>query len=95
MNEHVRTSIEERVLCITLNRPEKKNALTQDMYAVMTAALEEAASADDVRAMLITGSGDSYTSGNDIKDFQRPSSDQSGPGPLEAVMDLGASNPHV
>jgi enoyl-CoA hydratase/carnithine racemase len=82
MNEHIRTSIEERVLCITLNRPEKKNALTQDMYAVMTAALEEAASADDVRAVLITGSGDSYTSGNDIKDFQRPSSDQSGPGPL-------------
>jgi enoyl-CoA hydratase/carnithine racemase len=81
MDEHVRTSIEERVLCITLNRPEKKNALTQNMYAVMTAALEKAVSSDDVRAVLITGSGDSYTSGNDIKDFQRPSSGQPGPGP--------------
>jgi enoyl-CoA hydratase/carnithine racemase len=80
MNEHVRMVIEERVLCITLNRPEKKNALTQEMYSAMTAALEEAAGSDNVRAVLITGSGDSYTSGNDIKDFQRPSSGQSGPG---------------
>jgi enoyl-CoA hydratase/carnithine racemase len=32
MNEHVRMAIEERVLCVTLNRPEKKNALTQEMY---------------------------------------------------------------
>ena len=82
MNQHVRIVIEERVLCITLNRPEKKNALTQEMYAVMTTALEEADSSDDVRAVLITGSGDSYTSGNDINDFQRLSSGQSGPGPL-------------
>jgi enoyl-CoA hydratase/carnithine racemase len=74
--------IEDRVLCITLNRPEKKNALTQEMYMVMTAALEEAANSDDVRAVLITGSGDSYTSGNDINDFRGPSSGESTVGPL-------------
>jgi enoyl-CoA hydratase/carnithine racemase len=76
MAEHVRTAIDGGVFCIMLNRPEKKNALTPGMYAAMTAALENAAVADDVRAVVMTGTGDSYTAGNDITGFQRSSSDQ-------------------
>jgi enoyl-CoA hydratase/carnithine racemase len=44
--------------------------------------LEEAASCDDVRAVLTTGFGDSYTSGNDINDFQPPSAGEFTAGPL-------------
>lgn len=71
MSKHVSIVVEDGVLSITLNRPEKKNALNQDMYAAMTAALEDAAGSTEIRAVLLTGSGDSYTAGNDIADFQQ------------------------
>jgi enoyl-CoA hydratase/carnithine racemase len=70
MTEHVPVSTENGELRITLNRPEK-NALTPAMYAVMTDALEQAASSEHVRVVLLTGSGDSYTAGNDIADFRQ------------------------
>ena len=50
-------------------RPEKKNALTVDMYRAMTAAIREAVADDGVRVLLVTGSGDAFTSGNDLRDF--------------------------
>jgi len=66
----VQVSAENSVLRITLNRPEKKNALTRAMYAAMTDALEQATSSEQVRVVLLTGSGDSFTAGNDIGDFR-------------------------
>ncbi len=70
MSEHVVVTLDAGVLEIRLNRPEKKNALTRDMYAAMADAM--AASNEDkaVRALLLTGTGDAFTSGNDIRDFQ-------------------------
>jgi enoyl-CoA hydratase/carnithine racemase len=58
------------VLEVTFNRPEKKNALTRDMYNGVVAAFEAADGDASVRAILLTGAGDTFTSGNDIKDFQ-------------------------
>ena len=60
------------VMTLTLNRPEKKNALTAEMYGVLADALIEAGGADDVHAVLLLG-GDSFTVGNDIGDFVRQS----------------------
>src|SRR5260221_5408059 len=77
MTEHIRIESDDGVLCMTMNRPQKKNALTPDMYAAMTAALEQAAGSDAVRAVLITGTGDSYTAGNDITSFQQTSGERS------------------
>jgi enoyl-CoA hydratase/carnithine racemase len=71
MTKHVRIENDDGVLCITLNRPEKKNAPTPAMYAAMTAALGQAVGSDDICAVLNTGSGDSFTSGNDITGLQR------------------------
>lgn len=68
---HVLVSTEDGVMRVTLNRPEKKNALTRAMYDAMAEALREAAREDAVRVVLLTGSGDSYTAGNDLADFQR------------------------
>ncbi|HEY8289707.1 MAG TPA: enoyl-CoA hydratase [Acetobacteraceae bacterium] len=59
------------ILEITLNRPEKKNALTRAMYASVVDAFQTADSDPRVRVVLLTGSGDTFTSGNDIKDFQQ------------------------
>jgi enoyl-CoA hydratase/carnithine racemase len=58
------------VLEIRLNRPEKKNALTRAMYETASAALEQADTDSSIRVALLTGTGDTFTSGNDIKDFQ-------------------------
>ena len=54
---------------IRLNRPEKMNAITRDMYAGLTSALNDAAGDFGVRTVVITSEGDHFTAGNDIKDF--------------------------
>jgi enoyl-CoA hydratase/carnithine racemase len=58
------------VLEILFNRPEKKNALTGAMYAAVTDAFQRADADPAIRAVLLSGAGDTFTSGNDIKDFQ-------------------------
>lgn len=69
MTNHVQSTIDGRVLTLTLNRPERKNALTHAMYAALADGLEEATRRDEVRAVVITASGDSFTAGNDLGDF--------------------------
>jgi enoyl-CoA hydratase/carnithine racemase len=63
------TEIQDRVLSIQINRPQKKNALTVAMYAAMADALEAAESNPDVRVVLIHGNDEMFTAGNDIVDF--------------------------
>ena len=80
MSEHVKTELADRVLLIRLNRADKKNALTQAMYLAMNKALQEAATNPEVRVVVLTGSGGSFTAGNDIEDFlQVPPADDDSP----------------
>jgi enoyl-CoA hydratase/carnithine racemase len=69
MSEHVIVTRQGAVLVLRLERPEKKNALTVAMYAALADALGAAAADAGVRAVLVTGSGDAFTSGNDLHDF--------------------------
>lgn len=71
MSDLIATKVEERILTIRINRPEKKNALLLDMYTAMSEALSHADGDNAIRAICITGTGDVFTSGNDIGDFQR------------------------
>lgn len=65
------------VLEILFNRPEKKNALTRAMYQAVGDAFKLADADPKIRAVLLSGVGDTFTSGNDIKDFQaRASTDE-------------------
>ncbi len=58
---------------IAINRPEKKNALTGDMYTALAEAIEQAEADSAVRAILLYGKGDAFTAGNDLQDFmQKP-----------------------
>jgi enoyl-CoA hydratase/carnithine racemase len=59
------------VRTIRMNRPEKKNALTQPMYAAMTAALREAQASAAIRCVLIAGGPGAFCAGGDIGDFQK------------------------
>nr|WP_294547385.1 enoyl-CoA hydratase [uncultured Rhodopila sp.] len=58
------------VLEIRLNRPDKKNALTGEMYDAVEAAFKRADADPQIRVVVLTGTGDTFTSGNDIRDFQ-------------------------
>ncbi|MCX8255334.1 MAG: enoyl-CoA hydratase-related protein, partial [Beijerinckiaceae bacterium] len=63
-----------KVLTLTIDRPEKKNALTNDMYGQLADALGAARTDDAVRCVVITGAGDTFTAGNDLGDFARVAS---------------------
>jgi enoyl-CoA hydratase/carnithine racemase len=69
MSEHVHVALEQGVLIVTLARPDKKNAITQAMYAVLAEAAERAKTDPDVRVILFRAEGDSFCAGNDIGDF--------------------------
>ncbi|MGY4476731.1 enoyl-CoA hydratase-related protein [Bradyrhizobium sp. USDA 3364] len=69
MKEHVKVEIAGGVMTLTLQRPEKKNALTGAMYDAMSHALKQAEADPSVRVILFQGDGDSFTAGNDLADF--------------------------
>ncbi len=69
MSEHIVSEFAEGVLTLRFNRADKKNALTTAMYSAAAEVLRGASSNDAVRVVVITGSGDSFSSGNDVKDF--------------------------
>lgn len=54
---------------ISINRPEKKNALSQQMYRELTQALEQAQQEETVRVVLLTGTDNCFSAGNDLQDF--------------------------
>jgi enoyl-CoA hydratase/carnithine racemase len=68
------------VLVLKLNRAEKKNALTQEMYQTLATKINEAAGDFGVRCIVISSEGDSFTAGNDINDFaNNPQMDEGSP----------------
>ena len=76
----IRCATVNGVATIEIARPEKKNALTVEMYQAMADAIAAAGEDAAVRALLITGQPGIFTSGNDLQDFlnrPRPHIDQS------------------
>ncbi|MCW8126495.1 enoyl-CoA hydratase [Microbulbifer halophilus] len=65
----IQSSLSDRILEITINRPDRKNALTMAMYTAMAELLDAAAADSAVRTVVISGAGGSFTSGNDLTDF--------------------------
>lgn len=70
MTDTIRIERDGRVLVVTMNRPDKRNALTHAMYAAMADAIDGAQEDDGIRVVLLTGAGDAFTAGNDLVDFQ-------------------------
>lgn len=69
MTEHVLVADEGAVRVIRMNRPEKKNALTQPMYEAMTRALREAAAGEAIRCIVLGGVPGAFCAGADIGEF--------------------------
>ena len=71
MSDLVVVTDDSGIRTIRMNRPEKKNALTQPMYAAMTAALDEAGTNDAIRCVVMAGAPGAFSAGSDIGDFQK------------------------
>jgi enoyl-CoA hydratase/carnithine racemase len=69
MSEHVHVAVEQGIMTLTLNRPDKKNALTNAMYGVLGESLARADGDSSIRVIVIQANGDAFTSGNDLADF--------------------------
>jgi enoyl-CoA hydratase/carnithine racemase len=67
--EQVLVSRRGHVCEVRLNRPEKRNALTPNMYESLIEAFTEADGDDEIRVLLLSGEGGCFTGGNDLKDF--------------------------
>jgi len=57
------------VLQVTVNRPEKKNAMTSAMYNALADAFNQAAQDDEINVVIWDATGDSFSAGNDVQDF--------------------------
>ena len=69
MTEQLKFLVEEAVATITLDRPEKLNAFTDEMLAAWLAALQECRTREDIRVVVITGTGRAFTTGGDVGGF--------------------------
>ena len=72
MAEHVLVSKEDRVLRLTLNRPEKRNALTSAMCRALVDALESARDDRHVGCVLLAAAGDAFSAGMDLDESIAP-----------------------
>ena len=72
MNATVLTHENNGVLTLTINRPERRNALDAATYLSLAEHVRAASTNKDCRALVITGASNYFTAGNDLKDFQKP-----------------------
>jgi enoyl-CoA hydratase/carnithine racemase len=80
----IRSETAERVARIRFDRADKKNAITVEMYAQLAGALAAADADPGVRALLLHGSADCFTAGNDVADFLKPAP---GASPTKGLFD--------
>lgn len=84
----VRLEVTGGIGLITLNRPERRNALHRDMYEPIKAALADFAVADDVSCIVVTGAGDGFCAGGDVRDGRRRDSSGERPTAEQAAAAL-------
>jgi enoyl-CoA hydratase/carnithine racemase len=91
--QHIVTEINDAVMTIRMNRADKKNALTSAMYEGLAAGFKAAAADPAVRVVLLTGSGDSFSSGNDLVDFLKNTPTDAASSPVMIFMATMAAFP--
>ena len=67
MTDELLYRLEHRVALLTLNRPERLNALTKDMMSALRARLAEVAMDDAVGCVVLTGAGNAFCAGGDVR----------------------------
>ena len=80
----------DRVLTITLNRPEAKNAIIPELIMALHEALLQAANDSRVGAVVLTGAGEAFCAGGDVKRMSSPDAAKRRPLPLDDLLQIGA-----
>lgn len=70
MQQPINYQVDGQVATVTINRPEKRNAINPDVVTSLSITLEEAASDDAVRAVILTGAGDVFSAGADLESLR-------------------------
>lgn len=83
-------NVKDRVATIELNRPERKNPLTFESYAELRDLFGLMEHAEDVKAVVLTGSGDNFCSGGDVHEIIGPLTKLDMPGLLAFTRMTGA-----
>jgi enoyl-CoA hydratase/carnithine racemase len=91
MAEVVLKEVQEGVAVLTLNRPERLNAWTQEMERSYFAMLAECAASEDVRVIVVTGAGRGFCAGADMQDLQGLGEQASGGGREGGAGENGAA----
>jgi 2-(1,2-epoxy-1,2-dihydrophenyl)acetyl-CoA isomerase len=73
--EDLRAEIDDGVVVITMNRPDRRNAFSQPMMSAMAEVLAQAEADDAVGCVVLTGAGGAFCAGGDVKSMAAPSSD--------------------
>jgi enoyl-CoA hydratase/carnithine racemase/carbon monoxide dehydrogenase subunit G len=70
-SELIKVWIEDQVAVITINRPKSRNAMTLAMWSAFPSILSALERNRDVRAVILTGSGEDFSAGADISEFEK------------------------
>jgi enoyl-CoA hydratase/carnithine racemase len=84
VTQHVLVEKSDKLLVLTLNRPEKKNALTRAMYQTLATEIGNADADPAIRCILVIANGDMFTAGNDLADFAAIGNATTAPKPEDA-----------
>jgi enoyl-CoA hydratase/carnithine racemase len=92
----IKSEVKDRVARVRFDRVDKKNAITPEMYAMLGKALADAEADPAVRAVLLHGTADCFTAGNDVADFLNAPRTP-GSSPARALFDVlpGMAKPVV
>jgi feruloyl-CoA hydratase/lyase len=74
--QEVKVDVRDQIAWVSLNRPDKKNAMTPQMHFEMVDVLKALATDPATRVLVLTGEGDSWCAGQDIKRFFRDLDDK-------------------
>ena len=72
----VKVEVAQDIAWVTMNRPEKRNAVSPQMHEEMIAALSQLAVAPEAKVLVLTGAGESWSAGQDIQLFFRELDDK-------------------
>lgn len=95
-SDQLLVSLQDRVALITLNRPEARNALSNELTGNLRRAIAWAREDDDVGAVLLTGAGNAFCSGGDVKAMgQRNSADSAQPSLESQFREMAARHHEI
>jgi 2-(1,2-epoxy-1,2-dihydrophenyl)acetyl-CoA isomerase len=78
--EDLHARIDDGVAVITMNRPHRRNALSQEMLSAMAAVLAQVEIDESVGCVVLTGSGGAFCAGGDVKGMAAPPAESNGGG---------------